>query len=110
MSFRLRPLSDRVIIIQSAAEDISKGGIIIPDNVKDKPFIGKVIAVGPGKWTENEHGITSLIPMYLKEGDTVYFGKFAAVHIELNNVEYLILREGDVLAVDDNPIGWIKRS
>lgn len=100
MSFRLRPLADRVIVEQFSAEEISKGGIIIPDSNKEKPLIGKVLAAGPGRYDDDDD--SGFVPMSLKTNDVIYFGRFAAMHIELDGKEYLVLKEGDVLAVDEH--------
>lgn len=100
MSFRLRPLADRVIVEQFSAEAISKGGIIIPDSNKEKPLIGKVLAAGPGRYIEDGED-SGFLPMSLKVDEVIYFGRFAAMHIELDGKEYLVIKEGDVLAVDE---------
>jgi|SRR6267142_1030865 len=102
MSFRLRPISDKIVIEQFSAEDVSKGGIIIPDTNKDKPLVGKVLAVGPGRYSEVLTEGDNFIPMVVKEGEIVFFGRFAGVHIELDGKEYLVVRQDDVLVIDDN--------
>lgn len=83
-------MADRVLIEPSAAEEVTLGGIIIPDSAKEKPLRGKVLAVGNG--TKDE-------PMELKEGDTVLYGKYAGTEIELEGTKYLMMRQQDVLAV-----------
>lgn len=86
----IKPLADRVLIEPTAAEEVTMGGIIIPDSAKEKPLKGKVLAVGHG--TKDE-------PMVLKEGDNVLYGKYAGTEIELEGVKYLMMRQSDVLAV-----------
>ena len=86
----IRPLADRVLIEPTAAEEVTMGGIIIPDSAKEKPLKGKVLAVGNG--TKDE-------PMQLKAGDTVLYGKYAGTEIELEGIKYLMMRQNDVLAV-----------
>lgn len=86
----IKPLSDRVLIEPTAAEEVTMGGIIIPDSAKEKPLKGKVLAVGNG--TKDE-------PMQLKEGDTVLYGKYAGTEIEFEGTKYLIMRQSDVLAI-----------
>lgn len=87
---KIRPLSDRVLIEPTAAEEVTLGGIIIPDSAKEKPLRGTVLAVGQG--TPDE-------PMHLKEGDNVLFGKYAGTEIEFEGTKYLMMRQQDVLAV-----------
>lgn len=87
---KLKPLADRVIIEPTAAEEVTMGGIIIPDSAKEKPLKGKVIAVGNG--TKDEE-------MILKEGDSVLFGKYAGTEIEFNGEKVLVMRQNEVLAV-----------
>jgi chaperonin 10 Kd subunit len=86
----IRPLADRVLIEPTAAEEVTMGGIIIPDSAKEKPLRGKVLAIGNG--TKDE-------PMVLKEGDEVLYGKYAGTEIELEGVKYIMMRQSDVLAV-----------
>lgn len=88
---KLKPLADRVIIATLPAEEVTIGGIIIPDSAKEKPLKGTVVAAGPG--TNDEK-------MELKEGDVVFFGKYAGTEIEYNGEKYLIMRQNDVLAVE----------
>lgn len=85
----IKPLADRVLILPAPAEE-KVGGIIIPDTAKEKPLRGKVVAAGNG--TKDEE-------MILKEGDTVLYGKYAGTEVELEGEKYLIMRQGDVLAV-----------
>lgn len=88
----IRPLADRVLIEPTAAEEVTMGGIIIPDTAKEKPLKGKVIAVGNGSKDE---------PMQLQAGDIVLYGKYAGTEIEFEGVKYLMMRQNDVLAVID---------
>lgn len=86
----IQPLADRVLIEPSAAEEVTMGGIIIPDSAKEKPLKGKVLAVGGG--TKDEE-------MVLKTGDEVLYGKYAGTEIEFDGVKYLMMRQQDVLAI-----------
>ena len=92
---KIRPLNDRVLIVRIEGEETTSGGIIIPDSAKEKPQEGKVIAAGPGRLTEEG----TLIPMQVKEGDKVLFGKYAGSEMKLDGVEHLIMREDDILAI-----------
>ncbi len=87
---KLKPLADRVVIQPKAAEQKTAGGLIIPDNSKEKPLEGEVVAVGKG---------TSEIEMELKVGDSVLYGKYAGTEITFEGQEYLIMRQSDVLAI-----------
>jgi len=91
----VRPLADRILVKRSEEEERTKGGIIIPDTAKEKPVQGKVIAVGKGKVTEDG----KVIPLEVKAGDKVLFGKYAGTEVKIENVDYLILREEDILGV-----------
>jgi len=91
----IKPLEDRVILKPMEAETKTSGGIIIPDNAKEKPQKGEVIAVGPGK--VNDKG--QKIAMSLKIGDKVLYGKYSGTEVAVDGTDYLIVREGDVLAV-----------
>lgn len=94
MATRIRPLHDRIIIKGIDEEQKSPGGIIIPDTAKEKPQEGKVIAVGEGRRDDGK-----LIPLDVKKGDRVLFGKYAGTEIKIDGEEHLILREDDVLGV-----------
>jgi chaperonin GroES len=94
MATKIRPLHDRVIVKRIEEEEKSKGGIIIPDTAKEKPQEGKVVAVGSGKREDGK-----VIPLDLKVGDKILFGKYAGTEIKLNGEEHLILREDDVLGI-----------
>jgi len=92
---KIRPLHDRILIKRQEEKETRKGGIIIPDSAKEKPQEGKVIAVGNGK--VNEDG--KKIPLDVKTGDKILFGKYSGSEVTLDNEEYLILREEDVLCI-----------
>ena len=93
---KIRPLQDRVLVKRIEEEtEKTKGGIIIPDTAKEKPQQGKVIAVGKGKVGENG----KVIPLDVKAGDTVLFGKYSGSEIKLDGEEHLIMREEDILGV-----------
>jgi chaperonin GroES len=94
---KVRPLNDRVLVVGVEEQEKTKGGIIIPDTAKEKPQEGKVIAVGPGKWDENG----KRIPLDVKKGDRVLFGKYASNEIKIDGVEHLIMREDDILGILD---------
>ena len=92
---KIKPLSDRVVIKPSPAEEKTKGGIILPDTAKEKPVIGEVVAVGPGRKAEDG----KLVPMELKVGDKVLYGKYSGTEVTIDGQEYLIMRESDIFAV-----------
>ena len=92
---KFRPLNDRVVLTRIDAEEKTAGGIIIPDTAKEKPQQGKVVAVGPGGRDENG----KLIPLDLKVGDSVLFGKWSGTEVKIEGVEYLIMKESDVMGV-----------
>jgi chaperonin GroES len=94
MATRIRPLNDRIIVKGIEEEERSRGGIIIPDTAKEKPQQGKVIAVGQGRREDGK-----VIPLDVKAGDKVLFGKYAGTEIKIDGEEHLILREDDVLGV-----------
>ncbi|HRF66800.1 MAG TPA: co-chaperone GroES [Ignavibacteria bacterium] len=91
----LKPLGDRVIVKPKAPEEVTKGGIILPDTAQEKPMEGEVVAVGNGKSDENGKKVA----MDLKVGDKVLYGKYSGTEVKVNNEEYLIMRESDVYAV-----------
>ena len=95
---KIRPLHDRILIKRIEEQETVKGGIIIPDTAKEKPQEGEVMAVGNGKKTDEG----KLIPLDVKAGDRILFGKYSGTEIKLDNVEYLILREDEVLGVLDS--------
>jgi chaperonin GroES len=91
----IRPLHDRIIVERLEEETTTAAGIIIPDSAKEKPQQGKVIAVGKGKVTEDG----KVLPLDVKTGDTVLFGKYAGTEVKLDGKEYLMMREDDILGV-----------
>ncbi len=93
MTIKLSPLGDRVLIKPTPKEEVSKGGIILPDTAKEKPQEGQVVAVGPGRLTEDGKRIA----MEIKVGEKVLYAKYAGTEIKLDGEEYLIVRENDVL-------------
>ena len=95
MTINLKPLGDRIIVKRLEAETKTKGGIIIPDSAKEKPSEGKVVAVGAGAL--NNEG--KLIPMTVKEGDTILFAKWGGTEVKIEGEDYIILKESDVLAI-----------
>ena len=94
---KIKPLGDRILILGTDKEKKTKGGILIPDTAKEKPQEGKVIAVGSGKM--NEKG--KRVPLDVKKGDRVLFGKYAGNEVKIDGVEHLIMREDDILAVQE---------
>jgi chaperonin GroES len=91
----IKPLGDRVLVQALDAKEISKSGIIIPDTAKERPSEGRVIAVGPGKLTDDGERVKPEV----KKGDTVLYGKYSGTEVTVGDKEYLILRESDILAV-----------
>ncbi len=92
---KMRPLQDRIIVKRLEEEEKTKGGIIIPDSAKEKPQEGKVIAVGQGKMTEDG----KLIPLDVKVGDRILFGKYSGTEVKIEGEEHLIMREEDILGI-----------
>ena len=92
---KFRPLHDRVVIRRVNAEEKTTGGIIIPDTAQEKPMEGKVVAVGPG--TRNEQG--QLVPLDVKEGDQILFGKWSGTEVKLDAEELLIMKESDIMGI-----------
>jgi chaperonin GroES len=95
MKTKVRPLHDRVIVKRLEEQDKTKGGIIIPDTAKEKPVEGKIMAVGAGKVMENG----KRMPLQVKEGDRVLFGKYAGTDIRIEGEDHLIMREDDIIAI-----------
>jgi chaperonin GroES len=95
MAIKVRPLHDRVIVRRVAEEEKSKGGIIIPDNAKEKPQEGWVVAVGPGR--RDDDG--KVVPLGVENGDRILFGKYSGADVEIDGEEHLILQENDILGV-----------
>ncbi|MCD6568317.1 MAG: co-chaperone GroES [Dehalococcoidia bacterium] len=94
MAAKIEPLGDRVVIKPSPKEEVSKGGIVIPDSAKEKPQEGKILATGPGKLDDEG----KRVPMEVKVGDTVLYSKYAGTEFKLDEEELVIMRESDILA------------
>jgi chaperonin GroES len=92
---KVKPLADRVLVKPQEETEVKKGGIIIPDTAKEKPQQGEVVAVGPGKVTESGQKV----PMEVKKGDTILYGKYSGTEVTVEGQDYLIMRESDILAV-----------
>ena len=92
---QVKPLADRVLIKPMEASEMKKGGIIIPDTAKEKPQEGEVIEVGPGRVTDDG----KKVPLEVKKGDKVLYGKYSGTEVTVDDVEYMIMRESDILAV-----------
>ena len=92
---KLKPLADRIVIKPSPADEKSRGGIILPDTAKEKPVIGEVVAVGPGRITDDGKKIA----LEVKVGDKVLYGKYSGTEVTIEGDEYLIMREADVFAI-----------
>jgi chaperonin GroES len=95
MAIIVKPLADRVLIKPLAREEVTKGGIVLPDTVKEKPQDGEVVAVGPGR--VDDKGVR--IPLEVRKGDRVIYAKYAGTEIKIDSDEYIILRESDILAI-----------
>ena len=91
----IKPLQDRILVQRLEVGEQKKGGIIIPDTAKEKPMEGKIVAVGGGKCKDDG----TKIPLDVKVGDKVLFGKYAGTEVKLDDVEYLIMREDDILGI-----------
>jgi chaperonin GroES len=94
MAVNLEPMADRVIVKPVEKEEVTKGGLVIPDTAKEKPQEGEVIAVGPGRLSEDG----KRIPIDVKKGDRVIYARFAGTELKYDDVDYLVLRETDILA------------
>ncbi|MDD2903230.1 MAG: co-chaperone GroES [Syntrophales bacterium] len=92
---KVKPLNDRVLVKRTEELTVTKGGIVIPDTAKEKPIEGKVVAVGPGKMSDQGQRMT----LQVKEGDRVLFGKYSGTEIKVEGEEYLMMREEDILAI-----------
>lgn len=90
----IKPLADRVVVKVLTQEEVTSGGIVLPDTAKEKPQEGEVVAVGPGKYEDGKH-----VPMTVKVGEKVIFSKYGGTEVKVDGEEYLILRESDILAV-----------
>jgi len=95
MAVKLHPLADRLVVRPVQKEEMTKGGIYLPDTAKEKPQEGEIVAVGPGKMTDDG----KRIPMEVKVGDRVIYSKYGGSEIKIDDVEMIILRESDILAV-----------
>ena len=91
---KVTPLADRILVERLEEKEVKKGGIIIPDTAKEKPQEGKVVAVGRGRMTEDG----KRIPIELKKGDRILMGKYSGTEVKIDDKEYIIMREDDVLA------------
>jgi chaperonin GroES len=94
-SMKFRPLHDRIVVKRITAEEKTAGGIIIPDTAKEKPMEGEVVAAGPG--ARNETG--ALVPLDVKAGDRVLFGKWSGTEVKLDGEELLIMKESDIMGI-----------
>ena len=94
---KLRPLQDRILVKRIEEEEKTAGGIFIPDTAKEKPQMGQIVSVGNGKKTEDG----KVIPVDLKAGDKVLFGKYSGTEVKVEGNDYLIMREDDILGVID---------
>ncbi len=92
---KVKPLNDRVLVKRTEELTVTKGGIVIPDTAKEKPIEGKIVAVGPGKMSEQGQRMT----LQVKEGDKVLFGKYSGTEIKVEGDEFLMMREEDILAI-----------
>jgi chaperonin GroES len=92
---KIKPLADRVVIKPSPAEEKTKGGIILPDTAKEKPVVGEVVAIGPGKVTDDGKKVL----LEVKVGDKVLYGKYSGTEVTIEGEEYLIMREADIFAI-----------
>ena len=92
---KIRPLHDRIVVKREEEKEVKKGGIIIPDSAKEKPQEGKVIAVGSGRVTEDG----KKVPLDVKARDRILFGKYSGSEVKIDDEEYLIMKEEDVLAI-----------
>lgn len=92
---KLKPLNDRVLVKRLEGEEVTKGGIIIPDSAKEKPMKGEVIAAGPGKVGDDG----KKVKMAVAKGDKVLFNKYAGTELKIDGEEYLVMREDDILAI-----------
>ncbi len=95
MALNIKPLADRVVVEAAAAEEMSTGGIILPDTAQEKPQQGTVVAVGPGKASDSG----TIVDMTVSKGDKVLYGKYSGTEVNHDGKEYLIMRESDILAI-----------
>ena len=95
MATKIKPLGDKILVEVLEAEEVTKGGIILPDTAKEEKAEGKVVAVGPGKVLESG----KVQPLEVKKGDRILFGKYSGNEVKIDGVEHLIMREDDILGV-----------
>ncbi|MCG2726796.1 MAG: co-chaperone GroES [Elusimicrobia bacterium] len=95
IKIKIQPLGDRIIVKPLEAKEVKKSGIIIPDTVKEKPMEGEIVAIGKGRTTDEG----KLIPMEVKIGDTILYGKYSGTEIKIEDEEYLWMKEEDVLGI-----------
>ncbi len=93
--FKFKPLSDRIVVKPAEAEDKTAGGIILPDTAKEKPVEGIVVAIGPGKVTEDGKTVN----LEVKVGDKVLYGKYSGTEVSINDEDFLIMRESDIFGI-----------
>ena len=103
---KFRPLHDRVVVKRVAEEEKTRGGIIIPDTAKEKPMEGEIVAVGPG--ARDEKG--ALVKPDVKAGDRILFGKWSGTEIKLDGVEYLIMKESDIMGILEGSAAAAKKA
>ena len=103
---KFRPLHDRVVVKRVAEEEKTKGGIIIPDTAKEKPMEGEVVSVGPG--ARDEKG--TLVAPDVKAGDRILFGKWSGTEVKLDGVEYLIMKESDIMGILEGSAAAAKKA
>ena len=92
---KIKPIGDRIVVKPSAAEEKTKGGIILPDTAKEKPVVGEVVAAGPGRKSDDG----KIVNMEVKVGDKVLYGKYSGTEVTFDGNDYLIMRESDLFAV-----------
>ena len=95
MALKVRPLADRVVVEPAPAEDVSSGGIILPDTAQEKPMEGEVLESGSG--SRDERG--KLVPLDVKKGDKILFGKWSGTEVKMNGEDYLIMKESDIMGI-----------
>lgn len=95
MALKIDPLANRVVVEPAPAEEVSSGGIILPDTAQEKPQQGTIVAIGPGKYSDSG----TLIKITVKNGDKVLYGKYSGTEVTVEGNEYVIMRESDILAI-----------
>ncbi|MEW6050820.1 MAG: co-chaperone GroES [Candidatus Zixiibacteriota bacterium] len=91
----IRPLADRVVVRPFEEQEVKRGGIIIPDTAKEKPMEGEIVEIGPGRTTDEG----KKLPMEVKKGDRILYGKYSGTEVSVDGKEYLIMRESDIFAI-----------